>query len=24
VRWLNPDHADGFFGKVLEALDNAR
>ncbi|HEU0229943.1 MAG TPA: serine hydrolase [Burkholderiaceae bacterium] len=21
VRWLNPDHADGFFGRVLEAVD---
>jgi CubicO group peptidase (beta-lactamase class C family) len=21
VRWLNPDHADAFFGKVLQAVD---
>lgn len=24
VRWLNPEHADGFFGKVLEAFESTR
>jgi CubicO group peptidase (beta-lactamase class C family) len=24
VRWLNPVHADAFFGKVLEALEGVR
>src|SRR3546814_788579 len=23
VRWLNPDHADEFFGLVLRAIDSA-
>lgn len=23
VRWLNPEHADGFFGRVLQAVDAA-
>jgi hypothetical protein len=21
VRWIDPDHADAFFGRVLHALD---
>ena len=23
VRWLDPEHADGFFGRVLQAVDAA-